>query len=214
MGTNWKIFATKTNTLRFMKGQPDTRNCVAYCHFIGHKGGLSKEMLKQHECLKKGCKCLEKYTDHPYWTKREEIKKLKKETTVKNTQGVAKKGRTGSNVTAKASMLNTDFKGLLSVFDNMVVYHTYIFYIKDESKIRYAGGYYDEKTAINKAKRIMHEEGGDIIVIANGTDAPVGYRIEQRAGVAIEIDLTWSELFISFSQRVDKEVELRLAYGS
>ena len=212
MGTNWNFFAPTTKSLGFMKGQPDTRNCVAYCHFIGHKGGLSKDMLRKHECLRKGCKYLEKYTDHPYWAKREEIKKLRKESAPKNTQGVSGKNRTGSNVRTKTSTLNTDFKGLLSSFDNLAVYHAYIFYKEDFSKLRYAGGFYDVGTAVSKAKIISDEEGGDYIVIANGLDAPTGFRLEPTSRVPIEIDLTWSELYSSLSERVSKEVSLRLVY--
>lgn len=55
---------------KFMKNQPCGRNAVAYCHLNAHKGALSKNMLKQHQCLAKQCPFLEKYEDHPYWKER------------------------------------------------------------------------------------------------------------------------------------------------
>ncbi len=30
-------------------------NCVGYCKYNGHPGYLTKELRKQHDCIKKGC---------------------------------------------------------------------------------------------------------------------------------------------------------------
>ena len=30
-------------------------NCVGYCQFREHPGYLTKELRKQHDCIKKGC---------------------------------------------------------------------------------------------------------------------------------------------------------------
>ena len=30
-------------------------NCVGYCQFWGHPGYLTKELRKEHNCIKKGC---------------------------------------------------------------------------------------------------------------------------------------------------------------
>ena len=76
-----------------------------------------------------------------------------------------------------------------------------------------AGGFYDSETAVKMAKKISDEEGGDYIVVANGSDDPIGYRLEPVSRVPIEIDLTWSELYKSFSDRAAKEVSLRAVYG-
>lgn len=40
---------------------------IGYCHFPGHKGGITRKIIKEHECLKKNCTFLEKYNDNPYW---------------------------------------------------------------------------------------------------------------------------------------------------
>ena len=45
---------------------------IGYCHFPGHKGGITRKIIREHECLAKECTYLEKYADNPYWT---EIKK-------------------------------------------------------------------------------------------------------------------------------------------
>ena len=55
--------------------------CEAYfykvCGFCERKGKyLTVKQMKKHECLQKQCKCFVK-VDHPLWTHRENIKKIK-----------------------------------------------------------------------------------------------------------------------------------------
>ena len=169
-------------------------------------------MMKQHECLKKGCKYLEKYKDHPYWGKKNYINHVRKENrSNRNVQGVSGKVRTGSNVNSRASRINTDFKDLLKTFEGMEIFYTYIFYKNDLSKIRYLGGYYEKDTAMDKAKQISDNEGGDYIVIANGEAEPVGFRLQPTIRSLIEIDLTWSKDYSSFSDRVVNDITLKKA---
>ncbi|MBQ3794789.1 MAG: hypothetical protein II842_00640 [Butyrivibrio sp.] len=212
MGTNWNILTPTTKPSGHMKGQPCEENCVAYCHCYKHRGGLSKDMMKQHECLKKGCRYLEKYEDHPYWGKKKYINHARKENrSNRNVQGVSGKVKTGSNVNSRASRLNTDFKDLLKSFEDMDIFYAYIFYKNDLSKIRYLGGYYEKGTAMDKAKEISDNEGGDYIVIANDADEPVGFRLEPTIRSLIEIDLTWSKDYASFSDRVVNDITLKKA---
>lgn len=58
---------------------------VGYCHFSGHKGSVTKTLLKSHECVKKGCHYFEKNKDNPYWEaiEQEKAKKQRKRETVK-----------------------------------------------------------------------------------------------------------------------------------
>ena len=41
-------------------------NYVGYCHYTPHRGVLTKTLLKNHECLEKGCFYFEKNKDNPY----------------------------------------------------------------------------------------------------------------------------------------------------
>ncbi|MBQ8133502.1 MAG: hypothetical protein IJ192_03705 [Clostridia bacterium] len=43
------------------------KNIVGYCHFSEHKGYITKNILKNRKCAKKGCYYFEKYADNPYW---------------------------------------------------------------------------------------------------------------------------------------------------
>ena len=51
---------------------------VGYCHYHLHRGYVDAAIMKEHGCLKKQCKYLQKNKNHPYWEKREERKKLRK----------------------------------------------------------------------------------------------------------------------------------------
>jgi len=62
----------------FFRGQPPKDSAVGYCHNPEHRGYLSKRNLKKHECLRKQCRYLHKYEEHPYWAERERIKAEKK----------------------------------------------------------------------------------------------------------------------------------------
>ncbi|SFW22297.1 hypothetical protein [Ruminococcus flavefaciens] len=53
---------------------------VGFCHFPGHKGGITRKILQEHDCLNKNCSFLEKYTDNQYWDelKRIQLKKSRR----------------------------------------------------------------------------------------------------------------------------------------
>ena len=202
---------SKPRPIRQMNGQPCEENCVAYCHHRMHVGALSADMMKNHECMRKNCKYLEKNLSHPYWKKREHINREKKANRDRNVQGTSWKTKTGSNVQGKASRLNNDLKGLLSSFENMDVYYTYIFYKDDKSKIRYLGGFYEEDIAKDKAKKVSDNEGGDYVVIATKEAEPVGFRLEPTIRTLIKIDLTWSDDYATFSDRVTNDLTIKRA---
>ena len=68
--------------IRTVKGYRilSSKKCIiGYCHFPGHKGGITKKILEEHECLKKECTFLEKYEDNPYWSALEKMQAAKKE---------------------------------------------------------------------------------------------------------------------------------------
>lgn len=56
-----------------------TSSIVGYCFFSGHKGYLTKRIMKEHECLQKGCKYFLKFSDYPFWVERARIKKARSE---------------------------------------------------------------------------------------------------------------------------------------
>ncbi len=53
-------------TNRGMSNQPDEASAIGYCSFHKHKGYLSKTMVRNHQCIKKGCKYFTAL-EHPYW---------------------------------------------------------------------------------------------------------------------------------------------------
>ena len=57
-------------------GAAKDKTC-AYCHL--HKARLSPKQMKSKECLKKQCRHLVPWKQHPYWAQREREKELKKQ---------------------------------------------------------------------------------------------------------------------------------------
>lgn len=49
---------------------------VGYCHY--HKAALTVKTMKCHECLRKQCDALEKYSEHDFWRQHEQKKELRK----------------------------------------------------------------------------------------------------------------------------------------
>lgn len=71
---------TKTYTAyRFIDGVWREVDPVGFCICNTHKGFLSTDLLKKHQCLRKQCCFLKRYESHPYWNRRVEIAKLRKE---------------------------------------------------------------------------------------------------------------------------------------
>ena len=48
---------------------------VGWCHSTRHPGALSRELLKEHECVERGCCRLERNCQSPYWAALEERKR-------------------------------------------------------------------------------------------------------------------------------------------
>ena len=68
----------KTEMLRGLYGSQVSRSkAVGYCK--KHCAALTVKTLKCHECLRKQCNALKKYTEHDYWRQREVMKSRKKE---------------------------------------------------------------------------------------------------------------------------------------
>lgn len=42
-------------------------NILGWCHFKGHPGAVSKALMKEHDCLGKGCRYFERDEKCPYW---------------------------------------------------------------------------------------------------------------------------------------------------
>ena len=59
---------------KYMKGQARKENAIGYCHNNIHRGYLTKDLIKQHSCIKKKCKYFSKYEDHPYWVEKKRTK--------------------------------------------------------------------------------------------------------------------------------------------
>ena len=53
-------------------------NAIAFCHYYEHRGYLSESLLKQHCCIAKNCRYLQKYENKPYWIKKKLVNAIKK----------------------------------------------------------------------------------------------------------------------------------------
>lgn len=55
---------------------------VGYCWNEIHRGYLTKNLMKEHQCIERKCRHFQKYENSPYWKEKEakkEKKKIKKE---------------------------------------------------------------------------------------------------------------------------------------
>lgn len=69
-------------TVKLVTGRVEevnTSEIVGFCHVNLHKGYLTRKLLKEHDCIAKHCKCLEKFPDYPFWKKRDKSKKAKRD---------------------------------------------------------------------------------------------------------------------------------------
>jgi hypothetical protein len=60
---------------------------VGYCWNEIHRGYLTKNLMKEHQCIEKKCRHFQKYENSPYWKEKEarrEKKKKRKEILKKN----------------------------------------------------------------------------------------------------------------------------------
>ena len=51
---------------------------VGYCHCKLHKGHLTANLMREHECVQKGCHYFEKYEDAAFWQIKSKNKEEKK----------------------------------------------------------------------------------------------------------------------------------------
>lgn len=67
----------KADALYGLYGSSVSRaRAVGYCRL--HKGVLTVRTLKKHDCLRKQCRHLEKYTEHDFWRQRAQRKAWRK----------------------------------------------------------------------------------------------------------------------------------------
>jgi hypothetical protein len=216
MPTNWGAIAPATarKSKDYMKGQPCAKNTIAYCHNIRHLGALSKDMLKQHQCLQKNCKFLEKNEDHPYWNQRywhkvTKTREKKYKKYLDNYVHAGVKKTTGKLLNVSSSNINSDFGEMLRFFDELEIFHAYLFYKDGSMKMRYVGGFYGSEVAHEEAMKHILQGQGEYLVVAGDEGSLIGYRIENRSKALIEIDLTWGYLYPALSSLVSKDMDLR-----
>ncbi|MBE5858522.1 MAG: hypothetical protein E7301_00125 [Butyrivibrio sp.] len=215
MPTNWGAISPYKPKKQYMSGQPGKKDTIAYCHNIKHRGALSKGMVKQHECIQKNCKFFEKNLEHPYWygrsCYRENKKREKKVKKYYETQGRDVKEATGTLLTVSSSSINSDFGTMLQFFEEMEVFHSYLFYRDGNMRMKYVGGFYGNDIALDKAREFILEDKGDYLLIAGDKSPLIGYRVESRSKALIEIDLTWGYVYPALAKMVLRDVQLRQA---
>ncbi len=194
-----------------MKGQPGKKSTIGYCRYYKHYGALSISMMKKHRCLEKRCPYFEKNLNKGYWEQKREINRLAREERIKNpkyTQGSGWKNNTSTQLQTRDATLNISMKSLLSYFDNESVYHAYIFFKRIPDNIKYIGGFFGFEVSKDKAYEIAVKEAGDIIVIGEIDEAPIGYRIEPKSKQLIEIDLMWGN-YNYYREKVEIDLKIR-----
>lgn len=213
MPTNWGAISPYTTKKQYMTGQPKKEDAIAYCHNIKHMGALSKKMVKQHECIQKSCKFFEKNLKSMYWYGRDCYRANKKREKlvrkVFETQGRDVKNATGNLLSVSSSNINTDFETMLQFFDDIEVFHAYLFYKNPDMKMNYVGGFYGDEIAMAQAREIVMNGQGDYLVVSGELGSLVGYRVESRSRALIEIDLTWGYMYPALAKLVARDMELR-----
>lgn len=215
MPTNWGAIAPATRRSRdYMKGQPKAKNTIAYCHNIRHLGALSKDMLKQHQCLQKNCRFLEKNEEHSYWDRRlrhketkTKEKKYRKYLDNCGYTGIKKTG--GSLLNVSSSNINLDFSKMLQFFDELEIFHAYLFYNDGAMRMRYVGGFYGSDVAHEEARKHILHECGEYLFVAGEEGSLIGYRVEPRSKALIEIDMKWGYLYPTLTELVMRDLEMR-----
>ena len=72
-GEKWRVYTTIDGN----RCSPTQR--VGYCWSETHRGYLTLPLMREHECIEKGCKHFQKYEQAPYWKEKEKNKAAKKE---------------------------------------------------------------------------------------------------------------------------------------
>ena len=63
---------------RYIDRKYRTKDPIGYCWYYMHRGYLNTKLMREHECLEKECKYLQKYETHPYWEEVEREKEKKR----------------------------------------------------------------------------------------------------------------------------------------
>ncbi len=62
------------------------KNIVGCCHYAGHPGKLTKDLMHKHDCINKNCRHFEKYEGASYWEYLELLRKQKEKKRVEKEQ--------------------------------------------------------------------------------------------------------------------------------
>lgn len=54
------------------------KNIVGFCHYKHHKGIITKNLFKSHNCEQRGCYYFQKFDEYPYWENVEKQKVAEK----------------------------------------------------------------------------------------------------------------------------------------
>ncbi|MBE5959761.1 MAG: hypothetical protein E7254_13015 [Lachnospiraceae bacterium] len=215
MPTNWGAIAPAFTGRKYMTGQPNKDNTVAFCHNIIHSGALSETMVKKHECIQKNCKYFEKNLENKYWARKESInaaKKMNKHLKLyADKSGAGVKKTTGNLLKVSSSAINADFESMLQFFKELEVYHIYLFYHKGTMEVKYMGGFYGLEIATEKVDEYVHAEKVEYVVIANESCSTIGYRVLEKNRNLVEIDLSWGDLYKAIQKFAEEDVLLRMS---
>lgn len=94
------------------------KDILGYCHSTIHPGVISKDLLKQHNCIRKNCQKLQKYEECPFWTELEK-KKAKEEAVKKNKDAIKEKKK------AKIAKAREEEQELINLRDTFQSYVEY-----------------------------------------------------------------------------------------
>ena len=78
LNMGYKIPISKKDR-RFIDRKYHTKKPCGYCWMIGHRGYLTVQLMKEHQCLQKRCPHFQLYKEHSYWEQLEREKQLKEE---------------------------------------------------------------------------------------------------------------------------------------
>jgi len=132
------ISSKKVVDVKLITGETVTikpNRVCGWCHYRLHRGALTRALLKEHECLGKNCRHLERNAKCPYWGELEKKKQAKSE---KKTQQKAEEERLQmllENWQACLDEMNSDMFIVRVAKDTPSVYR--IFYVSDN---RFADG--------------------------------------------------------------------------
>ncbi len=74
-----KLYDTDYTVISIDGSRCRYKKCIGFCNNKCHKGFVTVNLLKQHECIQKKCTFLDPMEDHPFWIARAQKKKRKAE---------------------------------------------------------------------------------------------------------------------------------------